>query len=297
MRIASLLPGATEACFALGLGDQVVAVSHECDHPAPARERPRVTGAQLPAAARSAEIDRAVRDRVASGLSIYLVDHRRLAELAPDLVITQDTCEVCAVSLADVEAGLRREIGAAVELLSLAPATLADALGDIERIAGAAGVAGRGAALVAELRARLDRVAAATTGERPRVLVLEWLDPPMIGGHWTPELIRIAGGEPVCGHDGGPTRATDWAEVAGSGAEVVLAIPCGFDLERTAFEIGELARRPGFAALPAARDGRVFAIDGNAYFNRPGPRLVDSVEIAAALIGGREIPAGAMRCG
>lgn len=284
-RIATLLPSATEIVCALGLGDRLVGVSHECDHPPEVRTLPRLTSSSIDSTASSGEIDRQVRAQLTRGLSLYQVDEQGLAALAPDLIITQDTCRVCAVSLPEVEAAVASLVGSAVQVVSLAPLALDDVLDGIEQVAEVAGVPERGARLVAELRGRLDRLRATVAGrEVARVLALEWLDPPMPAGHWTPELIRAAGGDPILGHDRAPTRATTWTAIADAAPEVLLLLPCGFPVEQTRRELPALLARPEVAATPAVQAGRVAVIDGNAYFNRPGPRLIDSAELAASLL-------------
>ena len=285
MRIASLLPSSTEICFALGLGERVIGVSHECDFPADVPGRPVLTAAKIDASVSSAEIDRQVRQLVSDGLSVYRIDEGQLQELHPDLIITQDACEVCAVSLDDVRKAACQLIGDDVEVLSLSPLTLEDVFEDILRVGTAAGVAETARARVNVLRDRLNRLRDDTAGlPRPRVVALEWLDPPMVAGHWTPELIRIAGGDPVLGHDGAPTGPVAWEQIVDAAPEVLLVIPCGFRVDQSLREMGDLAARPGFRNLPAHREGRVAVADGNAFFNRPGPRLVESAEIAAAAI-------------
>lgn len=284
-RIVSLLPSSTEICFAIGLGNRVVGVSHECDFPPEVPGLPVLTSPKVDPHATSAEIDLQVRALVADGLSVYRIDEARLRELRPDLIITQDVCEVCAVSFTEVREATARLLGAEASILSLSPLTLSDVLNDIGRVGRATGMEHAAHQLVADLRTRLERLRAETaTLPRPRVLVLEWLSPPMVAGHWTPELIRIAGGEPILGHDGEPTGPVDWATIVEAAPEVVLIAPCGFRLEQSLRELPALAARPGFAALPAVRAGRVAVADGNAFFNRPGPRLVESAEIAAMAI-------------
>lgn len=284
LRIVSLLPSATEICFALGLGEQVVGVSHECDFPAEVRGRPVLTAPKIDPSAPSAEIDRQVNALVAAGESIYRIDERALAALAPDLVLTQGVCEVCAVSFDEVrEATLRAAPGACV--LSLSPTTLDEVLDDVGRVGAAAGVDDGAGAVVAGLRRRLEAVRAETASlPRPRVLFLEWLSPPFLGAHWTPELIRIAGGEPLLARDGVPSVPETWARIVESAPEVVIVSPCGFRMEQSLRELRALESHPAFASLPAVRQGRVVLIDGSAYFNRPGPRLVDSAELAAMAI-------------
>ncbi len=284
-RIVSLLPSATEICFALGLGDRLVGVSHECDFPPEARGRPALTSPKVDPHATSTEIDRQVRALVAEGLSVYRIDEERLRALRPDLLITQDVCQVCAVSLDEVRAATARLLGADAQLLALSPLALADTLEDIVRVGRAAGVEGTALRIAAELRARLDLLRAETAAlPRPRTLVLEWLSPPMVAGHWTPEIVRIAGGDPILGHDGAPTGPVAWSTVVEAAPEVLLIAPCGFPIAQSLREMPSLAALPGFAELPAVRAGRVAIADGNAYFNRPGPRLVESAEIAATAI-------------
>jgi iron complex transport system substrate-binding protein len=284
-RIVSLLPSSTEICFALGLGDRVVGVSHECDFPPKAAGRPVLTRPMVDPHATSAEIDQQVRALVADGLSGYRIDEELLRELRPDLIITQAVCEVCAVSFAEVHEATARLLGAETSILSLTPLKLADVLDDIVRVGRAARAEDAAQKLVAELRARLDSLRAETTAlPRRRTLVLVWLSPPMIAGHWTPELVRIAGGEPILGHDGAPTGPVEWSAIVAAEPEVVLIAPCGFRVEQSLRELRALATVPGFAEFDAVRAGHVAIADGNAFFNRPGPRLVDSAEIAAAAI-------------
>jgi len=285
MRIASLLPGATETCFALGLGDQIVGVSHECDTPVAARDLPQLTSSSVDATATSRAIDQQVQKLVCNGLSIYDVDLDALREAAPDLIVTQDMCDVCAVTFADVEAATQAALGKDVSIVSLAPLSLDDVLGDIERVAAAADVAERGTELVSDLRRRLAAVREATaTFEAPRVLMLEWLDPPMPIGHWTPRIVRMAGGRPVLARDQVPTGPLEWSAIADCDADALLLAPCGFEVEQTRREVDELLQRPEIAALPAVERGRVYLADGNHFFNRPGPRLVESAEVAAVAL-------------
>ena len=282
-RIASLLPSTTEMACLLGLRERLVGISHECDFPVSVRDLPVLTGAKVDARARSAEIDRQVREVVANGLSVYRIDEEKLRELQPDLILTQDACAVCAVSFAEVQAAARKLLGAAADIVSLSPLRLEDVLQDILRVARAAGVAERGREVVAGLRERLDEVRARTaSAPRPRVLALEWMDPPMPAGHWTPEILRIAGGAPVLGRDGEPTSRVSWEQIVEAAPEVLLVIPCGFKVSQSLPEVPLVVDR--LAATPAVREGRVFVADGNSYFNRPGPRLVESAEIALSAI-------------
>jgi iron complex transport system substrate-binding protein len=282
VRIVTLLPSATEIVCALGLGDRLAGVSHECDFPPAARGLPVLTAPKIDPHAPSEEIDRQVRALVADGLSVYRIDEERLRALAPDLIVTQDACEVCAVSFAEVQAAARRLLGVDAAIVSLSPLSLDDVLEDIRRVGRAAGAAEAADSLSANLRARLDRLRAETAPlSHPRTVVLEWLAPPMAAGHWTPELIRIGGGDPILSHDARPTDPIAWERIVEAAPEAILIIPCGFALAQTRGEMAALAARPGFRDLPAVRAGRVTLIDGNAYFNRPGPRLVESAELAA----------------
>lgn len=283
--IASLLPAATEICFNLELGARVVGVSHECDFPAEARTRPVLTRSHVDGGASSAEIHQQVGARVSRGLALYEVDEAMLAQVAPDIIITQDTCAVCAVSLADVKRAVASLVGKPVEVLSLAPKRFPEVLDSIRRLGRAVGAQAAATALMGAMRDRLDIVRRRTESlPHPRTLVLEWLDPPMVAGHWTPTLIRTAGGDPVLAREGLPTKATTWEAIAAADPEVVLVVPCGFRVAQTMAELPALYANPLFASLRAVQDGRVVVIDGNAYFNRPGPRLVDSAHLAAVAI-------------
>lgn len=281
MRIVSLVPSSTELLFALGLGDRVVAVTHECDHPPEARDLPRITRSVIPAGLPSAEIDREVRARAARGEALYRLDAERLEELAPDLVVTQGVCAVCAVSSDDVVAIASRLPGAPA-VLSLDPTTLGDVLDDARRLARAAGVEAAGEALARQAEARLLRVRERVAGAgRPGVAALEWLDPPFVAGHWVPEMIELAGGEDVLGRAGERSRAVAWDEVAARRPEVVVVMPCGYDAEGARREAG--AHEAELVALGARA---VHPVDASAFFSRPGPRLVDGVELLARLLHG-----------
>jgi iron complex transport system substrate-binding protein len=263
----------------------LVARSHECDHPASVRALPQVTRPRIDPSATSAEIDRQVKGKLADALSIYDVDREALGRLRPDVIITQTQCEVCAVSLADVEAALRDWTGGRPRVVSLAPNALEDVFGDVRRVADALGVPERGRALEAALRARVEAVVTRVRG-RPAVSValLEWLDPLMTAGNWMPELAALAGGVDPFGRPGQHAPYAAWDAVRAADPEVIVALPCGFDLERTRREMVALTSRPGWADLRAVRAGRVAVCDGNAYFNRPGPRLVESLEALAELL-------------
>lgn len=287
MRIVSLLPSTTEIAFALGLGDQVVAVTHECDYPPEARQRPVITASALDHhSATSAEIDAAVRGQLRDGISIYSLDTAMLERLQPDLVLTQALCDVCAVSFGVVEQAVA-QVRAAPRILSLEPTDLEGIFGSILAVGNATGRRAQAVELVAQLRARVERVRerAARATCRPRVACLEWFDPPFGPGHWLPELVELAGGRAGLGAPGEPSRRVTWDEVVAFAPEVIVLAPCGFDLERASSEaLAVLPRRPGWDTLPAVRAGRVFAVDANSYFSRPGPRVVDSLELLARLI-------------
>jgi iron complex transport system substrate-binding protein len=283
MRIVSLVPNGTEILFALGAGDEVVGVSHECDHPAEARRRPVLTGSALAAGLTAAEVDRAVSAQVGGGASLYTLDEEKIAELAPDLIVTQQLCPVCAVSTAQVD-GAVAPLPCCPEVLSLDPVTLADVLADIGRVGEVTGHRAAAAELTAALERRLaavrERVAALP---RPRVLALEWLDPPFAGGHWVPEMIAAAGGLDVAASPGARSRRLSWDEVARLDPDLVVAMPCGYDVAGAAAQVTAVADRPEWRRLRAVRAGRVHPVDANGCFSRPGPRLVDGIERLAEI--------------
>lgn len=278
-RIASLVPSATEALFALGLGERVVAVTHECDHPAAATALPRLTRSVIPGGLAASEIDGRVREVTARGESLYRLDEELLAELEPDLIVTQALCAVCAVSFDDVRAIASRMPGHPA-VLSLDPLTLEEVIADLEPLAEAAGEPGRGARLGGELRGRVTAVAEAVAGRpRPRVLALEWLDPPYVGGHWVPEMVELAGGVDVAGERGAKSRVLDWSELAGREPELAVVMPCGLYVEEAAAQALESAE-----PLRSLGARRVVAVDAAASFSRPGPRLVEGVELLGHLL-------------
>jgi iron complex transport system substrate-binding protein len=286
MRIVSLVPNGTEILFALGAGPRVVGVSHECDFPDEARTRPILTGSALAPGLSAAEIDRAVSAQLAGGLSLYTLDEARLAELAPDLLVTQELCPVCAVSTAQVDEAVR-PLAKCPEVLSLDPRTLADVLADIGQVGRAVGEEEAAAGLLAALRARLAAIARRVEGRpRPRVLALEWLDPPFSAGHWIPEMIELAGGRDALATPGDKSRRLTWDEVAALDADRIVVMPCGFDEAGARGELAKLAGKPEWERLRAVREGRVTAVDANGCFSRPGPRLVDGVERLAAIFHG-----------
>jgi iron complex transport system substrate-binding protein len=285
MRIASLVPSATEMLFALGLGDQVVAVTHECDYPLGAEQLPHLTRSVIPEGLGAAEIDRAVRERTGRGEALYELDEQALEELDVHLIVTQAVCEVCAVSFDDVRAVAER-LPSAPEVISLDPSTLGEVLADVPRLAEAACVPEAGEALAAELGERLEAVERAVEGaRRPRVAALEWLDPIYIGGHWVPQMIELAGGEDALGFAGEKSRTADWEEVEAVAPEVVISMPCGLYAEQAAAETIRWRRHLSLVG------GRVIAVDAAAYFSRPGPRLVDGVELLGHLLHPELVPA------
>ena len=296
MRVVSLLPSATEILFAIGAGDQVVGVTHECDFPDEARTRPHLTSSLLPHELDAAGIDRHVRASVHAGSSLYGLDDQKLAALEPGLIVTQELCAVCAVSYDIVDRAAKRLRGDP-RVVSLEPSSLEDVFSTIAFL-GELVDAGDGAArLLTNLRERVDALRRRidgndVAGRRSRVLVLEWTDPPMSGGHWTPGLVELAGGEPVLGNPGANSRVLGWDGIAAADPDVVIIAPCGFGLDRAEHEIAALppAAANAFASLRAVREGRAYAMDGNAFVNRPGPRLVDTAELFAAAIAG-EVPA------
>lgn len=285
MRICSLLPSATEILFALGLGDSVAGVTHECDYPPAAATRPVVVRPRVDAAASPAEVDRAVNEFAARGESIYRVDAGLLRAIEPDLILTQDLCHVCAASpddLAAALAGMRHE----PHVLALTPHTLAEVWDDIRKVGAATGYASRAEEVVAALERRVKAVEAAVANPatRPLVACLEWLDPPFCAGHWVPEMVERAGGHDVIGIAGKPSFRIEWEQVLDAAPDLIVVMPCGYNIARTVEEIEKLPRPAGWEQIPAVRAGRAFAVDANAYFSRPGPRLADGVALLAQLI-------------
>ena len=286
MRIVSLVPNGTEILFALGAGGQVVGVSHECDYPEEARTRPILTGSALTPGMTAAEVDAAVSAQVGSGLSLYTLDEARIAELDPDVIVTQELCPVCAVSTEQVD-GAVRPLPRCPEVVSLDPRTLEDVFADIRRIGEITGRREEAAELLAALERRLEAVRAAVAGRpRPKVLALEWLDPPFAGGHWVPEMIEKAGGLDAIARPGDHSARLTWEQVAAADPDVVVAMPCGFDEAGAAAQIATIAEHPEWRSLRAVREGRVHPVDANGCFSRPGPRLVDGIERMAEIFHG-----------
>ena len=285
MRVVSLLPSATEIICALGATDMLVGISHECDYPARVRGLPTLTRPKIRVDTPSATIDRDVRALVAQGLSVYEIDVARLRALAPDVIVTQQQCEVCAVSFSEVAAAAREALDHEPVIVSLTPLTLGDVWDDVRRVAVALGREARAEELIAEAQARLGAVRARTAAlPRPVVACVEWLDPLMTAANWIPEMVTIAGGTYPFAAAGAHSSATSWATLAAAAPDVVVLMPCGFTVAQTRRELAVLEAHEEWRALPAVRAGRVSVVDGSAYFNRPGPRLVESTEILASLV-------------
>lgn len=282
MRIVSLLPAATEIACALELGEQLVGVSHECDYPNEVQRLPKVTRSLIPGSAASADIDALVRERLAEGGALYALDLPLLERLRPDLILTQALCDVCAVAEEEVRQAARSLPGEP-RVVNLEARRLADVLASVRQVAEAACVPQRGDELLAALHRRIAGVAqrSARMTHRPRVVVLEWIEPIFSAGHWTPELVELAGGEEGVGRAGVPSQTTPWERIIEWQPEFMLVACCGFDIERTRQDLPLLASRPGWSELPCVLRQRVYLVDGSAYFSRPGPRLVDSLEILA----------------
>jgi iron complex transport system substrate-binding protein len=285
VRICSLLPSATEIVFALGMGDSLVGVTHECDFPAAASRLPKVTRSHIPPGISSAEIDAAVSSALGTAGTLYELDRARLEELRPDLILTQRLCDVCAVSFDRVEEAVASLPGQPA-VMNLEPHGLDDILENIRAIGRAVGAEPSADDVVRGLRHRIEAVRQATAklGTRPRVVCLEWVDPPYCGGHWMKELVEIAGGRDDLAALDRPSCRIEWNRVLEFRPEVLVLTCCGFGLERALEEGNILARFEGVLELPAAESGRIFATDGSSYFSRPGPRIVDSLEILAHLI-------------
>jgi iron complex transport system substrate-binding protein len=280
MRIVSLLPSATEIVCALGLEDRLVGVTHECDHPPSVQHLPRVTRTLIPTDAASCEIDRLVSQQLKTTKALYRLDLPLLKELRPDVIVTQSLCDVCAVSPNEVQTALAQLPGTP-RVVNLEPQSLDGLFEAIRQVAAAVGVSADHT--IRRLRGRVEAVAMRSAGlsERPRVTFLEWLDPPFSCGHWNPELVRIAGGIEGLGKEGLPSRRLRWEEVMAWSPEVIVIACCGFTVERTLKDVAAVQSIPEWQELPAVRLGRVYVADGSQYFNRPGPRLVESLELLA----------------
>jgi len=285
-KIVSLLPSATEIVCALGLEKSLVGRSHECDYPASVKQLPICSEANFPDNLSSSAIDVKVKEILADALSVYTVNREQIKQLAPDVVITQAQCEVCAVSLKDVEAALENYLDKQARIISLQPNSLDDIFSDITTIAAALNVSDAGNALLEDLHERVDiiRHKLKFNENKPTVACIEWLEPLMLSGNWVPELVSIAGGISVLTEQGKHSPYVQWDDILLQDPEVLIVMPCGFPLQRTLKEIDLLLQLPGFAEMKAVKNNRVYIADGNQYFNRPGPRIVDSIEILAEII-------------
>jgi len=285
-RIITLLPAATEIVCALGLEDNLVGRSHECDFPASVKQLPVCSDANIADNLGSAAIDQKVKELLYDALSIYTVNRERIKELAPDIVITQAQCEVCAVSLKEVEEALENYLDKAAHIVSLQPNQLDDIFDDIRKIASALNVAESGEKLIEELTERVDiiRHKLKFIDTKPTVACIEWLEPLMVSGNWIPEMVSIAGGISILAEAGKHSPFVKWEAIQQADPDVMLVMPCGFSIERTLKEIDILLQQPGFRELKAVKNDRLYIADGNQYFNRSGPRIVDSIEILAEII-------------
>lgn len=285
MRIVSLVPSSTEMLFALGLASEVIAVTHECDFPAQARELPKITRDMMPADLTPGQVDAVVRNRTEQGEPLYQLDVEALRRLQPDLIVTQSLCAVCAVSHEDVRA-IAEQLDSRPKVISLDPRTLGEVLGDVRTLAEATGTRDAGVDLIADAARRIDRVRLAVRDRPPlKVAALEWLDPVYVAGHWTPQLIEYAGGVDVLGMAGEHSERVGWELVAAAEPDVVIVMPCGYDAPSAH------AQALGFAdRLTSVGAGQVVAVDANAYFSRPGPRLVDGLELLASILHPEAVP-------
>lgn len=292
MKICSLLPSATEIVFLLGLEDQLVGVTHECDFPPRARSLPAVTRSNLDHSGHSSsQIHRHVSKAVHEGSSIYSLDRALLEQLRPDLILTQELCRVCAVSYGQIRKAVRQLDGNR-NILSLEPTSVAEILQCIERVGEVTGTAERARREVAALQDRIERVTDTVrrSARIPRVLTLEWLDPPFVGGHWVPEMVRLAGGLDLLGKEREPSRQVGWKEIQEAPASTLILMPCGYDLPRTLEALREIEAGSGTKASLPSPEGGVFAVNGSAFFNRPGPRIVDGIEILAEILHPESVP-------
>ncbi len=285
-RIVSLLPSATEIVFALGFGDQLVGRSHECDFPAGVGDLPILTESKLDCEGLSYEVDARVRAIVQEGLSVYRVLGERLQSLAPDVIVTQAHCEVCAVNVKQVEEAVCELLGSRPKVVALEPKGLSEVWEGMEDVAKAAGAPEKGTALVADLKARMVEISDVAQAQlsRPSLAYIEWVDPLMAGGNWMPELIEMAGGENLFGVAGEHSPWINWDQLVDADPDVILVAPCGFDIDRTRKDVASVADKPEWRGLRAVRGGNVYLGDGHQYFNRPGPRLVESLEIIAEIL-------------
>jgi iron complex transport system substrate-binding protein len=286
MRIVSLLPSCTEIVCALGCAERLVGRSHECDFPPEIQSLPVCTSPRLDPAASSAAIDSRIKSLLQGALSVYELDVARLRELRPDIILTQDQCAVCAISLADLEKVLPQVLARQIKIISVAPKRLADVWKDIQTIADALGLHEPGRAVLLQLKNRVVDVITKTCliKKRPSLACLEWLDPLMAAGNWVPEMVELAGGHDVLDQAGHPSGWLEWNKLAQLDPDMIVLMPCGFGLERTRLEAKALEERPEWRKLRAVKSKNVFVVDGNHYFNRPGPRVVESIEILAEIL-------------
>ncbi len=285
-QIVSFLPSATEIACALGLTDQLVGITHECDYPAEIEGKPVVVRSALPIETMNQrEIDAAVAERMRAGQSLYQVDEKLLQELAPDLILTQDLCQVCAPSGSEVSQALNM-LPKKPRILWLTPNSLEQIFANVRELGEATGRAKEADELIANGRARLEKIGAVTSrlSHRPRVFCMEWLDPVYCSGHWVPEMVRLAGGEDNLAREGADSVRIPWDSVREWAPEVLIITPCGFNLEKSIEQARQLVRYPGWSDIPAVREGRAYAVDANSFFARPGPRVVDGTELLAHLI-------------
>jgi iron complex transport system substrate-binding protein len=284
MRICSLLPGATEIAYALGLGDKIVGVTHECDYPADAKNKPVMVRSAIDSKRMSSvDIDRKVSEILQAGKGLYSIDEQAFREAAPDLILTQGLCDVCALDYNDVVKAAER-LAQPPRILSLNPHSLTDILDDVRRIGEATGQSADADTLVGNLTARIARVGYGAPAYRPRVVCLEWFEPLYTAGHWVPEMVALAGGQDMLGSPGEPSAKVEWNSVIDARPEILLLMPCGFDTRRAVKESAPLRALPGWNDLPAVKNGNVYAFNGNAYFSRPGPRLIKGLEMLARVI-------------
>jgi iron complex transport system substrate-binding protein len=284
MRICSLLPGATEIGFSLGLGDQIVGVTHECDYPAEAKQKPVVVRSAIDAHHLSGrEIDRKIGELLQAGKGLYQIDEQALSACNPDIILTQGLCDVCALDYNEVVEAAARLPHRPI-IVSLNPRSLTDVLDDIVHIGATTQCQTAAEALARGLRQRIEQIAFTEPDYRPRVVCIEWFEPLYIAGHWVPEMVALAGGYDVLGRKSEPSFKLDWSNVLDANPDVILLMPCGFDVRRAAKEATALRNLPGWDRLPAVKRGHVYALNGSAYFSRPGPRLVNGLEILARIL-------------
>jgi iron complex transport system substrate-binding protein len=293
-RIISLLPAATEIVCALGLEENLVGRSHECDFPSSVKQLPICSEANFPDGLSSAAIDKKVKELLNDALSVYTVKREVIKELNPDVVITQAQCEVCAVSLQEVEEALENYLDKQAHIVSLQPNSLEDIFNNIREVAVALDVTGRGNQLIEDLQERVDivRHKLKFNENKPTVACIEWLEPLMVSGNWVPELLSVAGGVSVLAEAGKHSPFVQWVDIQLQDPEIIIVMPCGFSIEHTMKEMDILLQLPGFADLKAVKNDRLYIADGNQYFNRPGPRIVDSIEILAEIINPKQFMFG-----